>query len=48
MAAGQQNAAERRFRAAAERDPDLLLARCDLGRALLSRGRATEGRDVLE
>jgi tetratricopeptide (TPR) repeat protein len=48
LAAGQADSAERRFREAVDRDPDLIEARCDLGRTLLGRGRVTEARDVLE
>jgi tetratricopeptide (TPR) repeat protein len=48
LAEGRPDMAEQRFREAAERDPDLLEARCDLGRALLKRGRAAEAGAVLE
>ncbi|HYS79569.1 MAG TPA: tetratricopeptide repeat protein [Anaeromyxobacteraceae bacterium] len=40
--------AERRFRAAAERAPELTEARVDLGRLLRERGRGAEARPVLE
>jgi len=40
--------AERRFRSAAERAPDLTEARVDLGRLLRERGRTGEARQVLE
>jgi tetratricopeptide (TPR) repeat protein len=48
LAEGRPDMAEQRFREAAERDPDLLEARCDLGRVLLKRGRAAEAGAVLE
>lgn len=40
--------AEKRFREAIQRDPDLMVARRDLGRLLLERGRAREAREVLD
>ncbi|OFX25826.1 MAG: hypothetical protein A2V77_09510 [Anaeromyxobacter sp. RBG_16_69_14] len=48
LAEGRPDVAEQRFREAVERDPDLLEARCDLGRVLLKRGRAIEAGAVLE
>jgi tetratricopeptide (TPR) repeat protein len=48
LAEGRPDVAEQRFREAVERDPDLLEARCDLGRVLLKRGRAIEAGTVLE
>ncbi len=48
LAEGRPDVAEQRFREAVERDPDLLEARCNLGRVLLKRGQAIEAGAVLE
>jgi tetratricopeptide (TPR) repeat protein len=48
LASSRADLAERRFREALARDPDVPEARVDLGSLLLARGRAAEASDVLE
>jgi tetratricopeptide (TPR) repeat protein len=48
LASSRLDLAERRFREALARDPEVPEARVDLGSLLLGRGRAAEAREVLE